>query len=108
MSQVNEFEELTKNLIGNIISEKKNNFLDNGYTLDSDIERVTGESYYESEAYILLKHNEGVLELYPIQIVLAVKGEEPVPYVNEENLTHLEEELRIEISRWEKKYLSSS
>lgn len=108
MSQVNEFEELTKNLIGTIISEKKSNFLDSGYTLESDIERVAGESYYESEAYVLLKHDEGVPELYPIQIVLAVKGEEPVPYVNKENLSHLEEELRVEISRWEKKYLSNS
>lgn len=106
MDEIRNSEELITNSLTAIVNAKKAQFLISGHSLDLDIERVTSESAYESEAYVLLKREDEVVELYPIQIVLALKDEEPVLFVGEQNLLDLEDEVRTEIKRWEDKYLT--
>lgn len=105
MEQVRELEQKVVNLIGSIINEKQARFRNRGYALDAKIESVTSGASYESEVYVFLRNGSEVAELYPVQLVLALDGEEPVFYIDDGNIAGLEKDIRAEIEKWEKKYL---
>ncbi|HEY3373611.1 MAG TPA: hypothetical protein VGK02_00915 [Candidatus Aquicultor sp.] len=108
MDRVNKSEDLITQLIASIINNRKHAFLGNGLVLASNIERVYGDGSYESEVYVLLKCEGDVLELYPVQVVLALKDEEPIVYVDEDNRVGLEKEICTEIDQWQEKYLAKT
>ncbi|MCL6471834.1 MAG: hypothetical protein K6T91_03375 [Firmicutes bacterium] len=107
MDLVSHTEHKLTEIITAIIRENREVFLKGGYMLEADIERSYAKSSYESEVYVLLRHEGDIVELYPIQVALALHDEEPVIFVDSGRLADLEREIRAEIDRWASEYLAT-
>lgn len=107
MDLISHTENKLTELLTAIIRENREAFLKDGYTLEADIERSYAKSSYESEVYVLLRYKGDVVELYPIQVALALQDEEPVIFIDSGRLVDLGREIRAEIDRWASEYLTT-
>ncbi len=108
MERIKHIEEMVSDLTVKIVDENKSEFSKHGYLLEVRLESADTDEIYEAQSFIFLSTDtEDVVEIFPIDIVFIQKGNDPLLWVDENNLSNLEKELREEIARWLDKYIRS-
>ncbi|MHB8841789.1 MAG: hypothetical protein ACYC56_08380 [Candidatus Aquicultor sp.] len=106
MERIKHIEGMVSDLTTKIVDENKSEFAKHGYLLEARLESADTDEIYEAQSFIFLSTgSEEVMEIFPIDIVFIQKGNDPLLWVDENNLSDLEKELRAEITRWIDKYV---
>ncbi len=108
MERIKHIEEMVSDLTAKTVDENKSEFAKHGYLLEARLESADTDEIYEAQSFIFLSTGaEDVIEIFPIDIVFIQKGNDPLLWVDENNLSNVEKELHEEIARWLDKYVRS-